>query len=142
MSKKKLTISLDVDLDKKQQKRLHAALHRAVSAQLKKIEQEKKESKAVPKVAKDKKEKATKTAVLEVTIINAGIESEVKAILHGEEHTLTQSGKIRFSKVNTGDIIKVRGTSLGSVTVTIDIDADPTQLNFQPGIFLDEFEIK
>jgi hypothetical protein len=74
------------------------------------------------------------TANLKITFTNTepGL-SSVTATSNGEDKTISQSDTITFQNVKTGDTIKVKGNSLGSTTITIDIDADPTQMNFDPG---------
>ncbi|MDQ3683055.1 MAG: hypothetical protein M3352_08300 [Bacteroidota bacterium] len=143
MSKDKLVIGLAVTLTDKQRKSLHKAIHKTIASQIKKVE-----------AANSKKRETTrrtrsatvtvkkKIANIEVIFRNTdpGL-SELKAILNSEEQTIDQSGTITFSNVQSGDIIIIQGTSLGSTTVTIDVSAEPIQFNFEPGNFNGNFFI-
>jgi hypothetical protein len=143
MSKDKIVIGLEVSLTDKQRKSLHKAIHKTIAAQIKKAETasaKKKETTRRTRGATVTIEK--KTANLEVTFrnVNPGL-SELTAILNNEEETLDQSGTITFPEVQSGDIIIIQGTSLGTTTVTIDVSAEPIQFNFQPGNFNGNFFI-
>ena len=46
---------------------------------------------------------------------------------------IDRSGTITMTNLKSGQEIALKGNSLGSTTVTIDIDADPKQLDFEPG---------
>lgn len=166
MNQNKLTIDLRrVPLTDKQLKEVHNAIHKAVASQLDKIEKAKEKAAAkkprskAKKATKSKKAAAdlesfasmaeaapvavaTKTANINVKFTNTiPGKSELTAILKGNRKTLTQSGTITFTGVNSNDMILIQNTSLGTTTVTIDISADPTQMNFGPGSGNDQFFI-
>lgn len=128
MAKNKLVISLGVDLSAKQRQRLHKALHKTVSSQLKKLKT------VAAKRAMKKAAAAGMTVHLhaDFSSTNPGL-SEFKAILNDDEKTLDQSGTVSFDNVQSGDIIAIQVDSDGSSTITIDVSADPTQFNFGPG---------
>jgi hypothetical protein len=82
------------------------------------------------------------TATIHVSFMNTiPGRSHLKAILKGNEQEIDHSGDITFHNVNSGDIIMIHSTSLGSATISIDVDADPTIMNFPPGNNADEFFI-
>ena len=143
MSKNKLVLDLgNIPLTAKQRKALHNAIHRTVTNQLKKAETGKKS--APPKTARRATARAAAagTANLQVTFFNTEPgDSELIATLKEESKTVNESGKIRFQNVQSGDIITIEGTSLGTTTVTIDISAEPVQMAFTPGNFADNFFI-
>jgi len=152
--KNQLVIDLGkVTLTKEQRKKLQAGIHKAVAAKMKGIQAaNKKESKA----ANNNKETAIApaapkavakaitgvTANIEVTFTNTnpGV-SDLTATLRGKQKKLDQSGTIIFDNVRTADIILIQSDSLGSTTATIDISADPMQLNFPPGAHSGSFFI-
>jgi len=140
MPKNKLSIDLNVELTEKQRQRLHKAIHKTISAHLKKTETAsvKKERKTARSLTADNVMKVNLDASF--TNTNPGL-SELKAILNDEEKTITESGKISFDKVQSGDIIIIQGESLGKTTVTIDVSAEPIQFNFEPGNFNGNFFI-
>ncbi|HVE60940.1 MAG TPA: hypothetical protein VNA26_03925 [Chitinophagaceae bacterium] len=143
MAKDKLVIGLAVSLTDRQRKRLHKAIHKTIASQIKRAEtanNKRKQPKRATRSATATVKK--KTANLEVTFRNTepGL-SELTAILNSEEQTITESGTITFPNVQSGDIIIIQGTSLGSTTVTIDISAEPIQFNFEPGNFNGNFFI-
>ncbi|MFN2440067.1 MAG: hypothetical protein ABR503_12765 [Chitinophagaceae bacterium] len=143
MAKDKLVIGLAVSLTDRQRKSLHKAIHKTIASQIKRAEtanNKKKQTKRTTRSLTATVKK--KTANLEVIFRNTepGL-SELTAILNSEEQTITQSDTIPFSNVQSGDIIIIQGTSLGSTTVTIDISAEPIQFNFEPGNFNGNFFI-
>jgi hypothetical protein len=142
MSKDKLVIGLAVSLTDKQRKSLHKAIHKTIASQIKKAEtaNKKKQTKRTTRSSTVTVKK--KIAHLEVIFRNTdpGL-SKLKAILNDEEQTINQSDTITFSNVQSGDIIIIQGTSLGSTTVTIDVSAEPIQFNFVPGNFNGNFFI-
>jgi len=147
MSKNKLVIDLRrIALTDEQRRVLHNAIHKAVTAQLKKIEstgkKKKKPKKGVMKLAPEKAEVQTMTTHLEVAFLatNPGL-SKLTAILNGQKQTITKSGTITLTNVESSDIILIQGESLGMTTVTIDISAEPMQMSFSPGSFNDNFFI-
>jgi lysyl-tRNA synthetase class II len=147
MSKNKLVIDLRrITLTDKQRKSLHTAIHTAVTKEMKKISvSESKKTKAAPGSKKSTLEIAevkTTTATLTITFnnVNPGL-SELNAILNDEQKTIDQSGDITFNNIQSGDIIEINGESLGTTTVTIDVSADPVQMNFSPGHFNENFFI-
>lgn len=161
MNRNKLTIDLRrIALTDKQLKDLHNAIHKTVATHLQKAEKANAAKK--PAASKAKKPKkaapmlegveapppaaaaatATKTANLSITFTNTNPgKSDLTAILNGVSKNVKQSGTLSFPGVNSGDIIIVQGKSLGTTTVTIDISADPMQMNFGPGHFNDNFFI-
>jgi hypothetical protein len=145
-NKNKLVIDLRrVNLSDKQSKDLHKAIHKAITTQLGKFDiannKEKPAADAVKSIT-TKAAVATMTVNLNVTFINTiPGKSELTAILNEEEKTIDRSGVISFKNAESGDIIVIQGTSLGMTTVTIDVGADPTQMNFLPGRFNDNFFI-
>lgn len=84
----------------------------------------------------------TKTANIKVTFSSTiPGKSGLTAIHNGVSKNLNQTGSLPITGVASGDIIIIQGQSLGTTTVTIDIGADPTQMNFGPGHFNDNFFI-
>lgn len=163
MNRNKLTIDLRrIALTDKQLKDLHNAIHKTVATQLQKADKVKPAKKQSPlKVKKSNKPAsglesleaapptgiaaaaaATKTANLSITFTNTNPgKSDLTAILNGVSKNVKQTGSLTFAGVNSGDIIIIQGKSLGMTTVTIDISADPMQMNFGPGHFNDNFFI-
>jgi hypothetical protein len=151
MNQNKLTIDLRrVALTDKQVQDLHNAIHKTVATHLEKA------AKARPpkKTAKAKKPPinlegtnvtaaaGTKTANIKVTFTNTNPgKSDLTAIHNGVSQNLKQTGSVSFAGVSSNDIIIIQGKSLGMTTVTIDIGADPMQMNFGPGHFNDNFFI-
>ncbi len=139
MSNDKLVIDLRrLKLTDKQRQALHNAIHKTVTKQLEKItDTAEDQSGSAAGMARGVLEAAsalTMTANLHVTFFNVDPgNSELTAILNGNSKKITQSGKISFSNVKSGDMILIQVTSLGNTTITIDISADPMQLNFGPG---------
>jgi hypothetical protein len=146
MNRNKIVIDMTkVQLNDAQRKKLHEAIHLTVLRQLKKIKPEKIKKRGPLKLKRGSlsaREIQTKTANLKIdfTNTNPGL-SELTATLNEQSQTVTESTTITFTNVQSGDIIKVKGESLGITTVTIDIDANPTQMNFIPGHFNDNFFI-
>jgi hypothetical protein len=132
-----------------QRRDLQKALHKTVSASLKKWSTAKKEI-PTPKKISNKRgvlttvaetEEVTKeTANLSVTFTDSELNS-LTATCNGEAKTITRSGTITFDNVTAGKRIKIKGDSLGHTTVTIDIEASPTQMNFPAGHFDGSFFI-
>lgn len=149
MSKNKLIIDLRrIKLSDKQSKDLHQAIHEVVTTQLDKLADSRGNKNKTAKKESDNVEttfaadSTTITANLNVKFFNVNPgKSELKAILNDEEQVIDRSGIISFSNVESGNIIVIQGKSLGITTVTIDISADPTQMNFSPGHFNDNFFI-
>lgn len=165
MNQNKLTIDLRrVPLTDKELKEVHDAIHNTVAGKMKKFAAAKEKKKAAKKTAAKKPVKskkaaaglesfatmaeapaaavATKTANISVKFTNTVPgKSELTAIFNDESKTLTQTGKITFAGVNSADMIGIQGKSLGTTTVTIDLSADPMQMNFGPGHFNDNFFI-
>jgi len=83
------------------------------------------------------------SATINVKITNTepGL-SDILAEHNGVEKELSQSGKMKFDNVKTGDFIIVEGDSLGDVEFTIDRTAKPQQQKFQPlAIIAFQFQI-
>ena len=141
MSKNKIVIDLRrLSLTDKQRKELHENLHKTVVSNLKKFGKDKKAGSSARRRLSAAAN--TKTATLAVSFTNTNPnKSDLKASLNNEEHELHSSGTITFQSVQSGDIIEVSGESLGTTTVTIDVSADPVQMNFSPGHFNDDFFI-
>lgn len=139
--KNQLVIDLGkITLNAEQRKILQAGIHKAVAAKLKRIDTGRKKTDVGKKEAKSltrgglRAVAAVTTATIKVDFTNTNPgTSEITATLKGQKKTLNQSGSISFTNVNSADIIRVQVDSLGSTTATIDINADPTQLNFPPG---------
>jgi len=149
--KNQLVIDLGkIKLTDEQLKSLQAALHKTVAKEIKSAE---KTNKKQPKITGTEKAKpatrgmagapGTKTATLEVTFtkVNTG-DSELTATFNSQSKKITSSDSITFSGLAKGDMIEIDGTSLGSTTISIDISANPTVMNFTPGNFNDSFLIK
>jgi hypothetical protein len=149
MNRNKLTIDLRrIALTDKQLKDLHNAIHKTVATHLQKAEKAKSaKKKAAPVLEAAPPDTAaittaTKTANLSITFTNTNPgKSDLTAILNGVSKNIKQTGSITFAGVNSGDIVIIQGKSLGMTTVTIDISADPMQMNFGPGHFNDNFFI-
>ena len=151
MAAKKNQLVIDMgnfDLTDEQRKSLNTAIHNAVAKEIKAIGKKNKKVTAPAKVvvagaaAKDVIT-ATKTANLKVTFTSVAIDkSFLTATFGASVKTISQSDVITFTGLNRGDIIRIDGTSLGSTTITIDIDANPAQMNFTPGNFNDNFLIR
>jgi hypothetical protein len=148
MNRNKLTIDLRrIALTDKQLQDLHNAIHKTVATHLQKA------AKAKPAKKSTRKKRsatnlesvvpaATKTANINITFTNTNPgKSDLTAIHNGVSKKVTQTGSITFAGVSSGDIIIIQGKSLGTTTATIDISADPTQMNFGPGHFNDNFFI-
>lgn len=144
MKKNQLTIDLGkINLTPSQRKALHTAIHDTVANNMNDIAVTAATLKAGIAVSSRPPTKAKSVAAnLMITFTNTepGL-SSLTATSKGESKTISQSGSIRFQKVETGDTIMVNGSSLGNTTITIDIDADPTQMNFDPGMFNGSFFI-
>ncbi|HUS01454.1 MAG TPA: hypothetical protein VMY77_06995 [Chitinophagaceae bacterium] len=143
MNKNNIVIDMtEIVINDLQRKKLHKALHTTVIKQLKKIKTGK-PRKSELRMRSDTQNAPVvqlKTANLDVGFTNTNPgQSNLTAILNEQEHTITESGTIIFTNVQRGDIIIVQGESLGLTTVTIDIDADPAQMNFKPGHFNKNF---
>jgi hypothetical protein len=139
MATKKNQLIIDlgkVRLTNEQRKILQAGIHKVVASKMKKIQSaaNKKEKDIMPPKAVAKKEVTGLMANIEVTFTNTnpGL-STLTATLRGKQKKLDQSGTINFANVRTADIILIQVDCLGSTTATIDISADPMQLNFPPG---------
>ena len=146
MAKKKNQLVIDlgkISLTNEQRKILQAVIHKAVAGKMKGIQaaNKKEDNTALPKVTAAKAV-AGVTANIEVTFTNTnpGL-SNLTATLRGKQKKLDQSGTISFNNVRTADIILIQADSLGSTTATIDISADPMQLNFPPGAHSGSFFI-
>jgi hypothetical protein len=46
---------------------------------------------------------------------------------------IRETGKIQFDHVVPGKTIRVKGDSNGTTVISIDTDADPTEMEFEPG---------
>ena len=68
--------------------------------------------------------------------------SKLTATFNNQSKSISSTGKISFSNVNSSDIILVQVNSLGISDITIDIPADPSSFHFLPGSHSGEFEIK
>jgi hypothetical protein len=139
-----------IELSDEQRKDLQNALHKTVSKNLKNLNASKKGVPTLKTMSNTRSllttavetEADTKTANLTVTFTDTepGL-SNLNATCNGVEKTITRSGKITFENVTAGNRIKIKGDSLGHTTVTIDIGASPTQMNFPPGHFNGSFFI-
>ena len=151
MSNNKLVIDLRrFKLTNPQRQALHNAIHKAVVKQLEKFlnspeEDEPEEEADAPAIASRGMEAAairSATANLHVTFLNTnpGL-SNLTAILNGEKKSVTETGEISFSNVESGDLILLQKTGNGNCLITIDIGAVPMQVSFPPGKFNDQFFI-
>jgi hypothetical protein len=141
MAKKKNKIILDlgkVELTREQRKLLQAGIHKTVAAKMKSIHafNKQKIKNEAPKLLSDTEPVsiAQSTATIDVsfTNVNPGA-SELTATCKGQQKKIMQSSSISFKNISTGDTILIQVDSLGSTTATIDISADPAQMNFPPG---------
>ncbi|MGC4101205.1 hypothetical protein [Ferruginibacter sp.] len=151
-----LVINLgNFNLTDDQRKTLQDAIHATMAKQIKAIGKKKKQAPAPvaappPKaltgnaaVAAVAPVAATKTANLTVSFTSVAIgKSKLTASFGNQSKTITQSDTITFTGLSRGDSISIDGTSLGSTTITIDINANPAQMNFTPGNFDDNFLIR
>lgn len=142
MAKKTNQLVIDlgtVQLSAEQKKQLSKALHKAVAKQIKQAAAAPAPAARVPVrgtrgLGELPAEAGIKTAVLDISFTNTetGL-SHVTATCAGEQQSVDRSGKITIANAKKGRRIKIQGNSLGNCTITIDIDASPTQLNFPPG---------
>ncbi len=74
------------------------------------------------------------TAVLTVDIrnTNPGL-SSVTATSDTASRTINSGGIITLHNIKSGEMIVITGRSLGTTTISINLSADPVQLNFPPG---------
>lgn len=82
--------------------------------------------------------------VVIITVTFTGVaadNSSITATFNGEESTRTSSGNITFSGVKQDDLIGIDGTSPGNTKVEINVSATPTEMEFEPGNFDDNFAI-
>lgn len=90
----------------------------------------------------DGDDETEKFATLNVKFESA-TQNEVTATHNlNDKQTITKSGIIAFENVISGDSIEVRGTSLGTTTISIDVDARPISKTFPPGKTNMNFSIK
>lgn len=77
---------------------------------------------------------ALQTAQIKVIITNAipGT-STITATSDSQQQTIKKSGTITMTNIKKSEMIALTGTSIGNTTVTIDLDADPKQFNFDAG---------
>lgn len=140
MAKKTNQLVIDlgtIQLSAEQKKQLSRALHKAVAKQIKQAAEApvaRGPVRGTRGLGEVPAEAGLKTAVLDISFTNTetGL-SHVTATCAGEQQSVDRSGKITISNAKKGRRIKIQGNSLGNCTITIDIDASPTQLNFPPG---------
>lgn len=134
MKRKDLTINLgNLNLTDSQYKRLLSAVHTTVSEKLKAVK--------TPTLAGRRSlgievadAKATATVDAKFFKANPG-DSQLKAKHKGITKTLTKSGQLQFNNVSRGDVIIIQGRSLGSSLISIDVNAKPQKMEFEPGTF-------
>jgi len=133
MAAKKNQIVIDlgkIALTPVQRQKLQNEIHKTVAGQMGAIDAA--NSTSTP--AKVGATPAAITANIQATFTNTnpGV-SSLTATLNSTQKTLSQSGTVSFTGVQSGDIILVQVDSLGSATITIDVNATPAQMNFPPG---------
>jgi hypothetical protein len=128
-------------LTQAQRKVLNTALHNTVTKKLKLISETNVKPISKTNLAAANIEVGV-TANLKVTFTEVNPQlSILTATYNGVPKSIRQSDTIIFDNVKSGKKIKIQGNSLGLTTITIDIDADPTQMNFAKGKINGEFFI-
>jgi hypothetical protein len=147
MAKNKFIIDLkDLNLNKQQRSSLNTAIHSAVSKKLKSLGVNEVTATAVKKPPVNRgfslapATGVTATLKVTFTLVDPKL-SIVTATYNGIAKKVNKSDTIQFENVLPGKRIKIQGNSLGFTTITIDIDAEPTQLNFNKGKINGEFFI-
>ena len=142
MAKNEFIIDLKkLNLSDTERKSLNNAIHDTVAKKIRSLKKEKTAKSGAKPVALAAAANGVK-ATLKITFTKVDLNlSNLTATCMSEAKTINQSGNIAFDNVRCGKKIKIKGNSLGFTTVTIDIDADPTQLNFDKGKINGEFFI-
>ena len=147
MAKNKFIIDLkDLNLSKQQRSSLNTAIHSAVSRKLKSLGAKDGATATIEKPRTNRGFSLAPatgvTATLKVTFTEVDPKlSIVTATYNAVAKKVNKSDTIQFENVLPGKRIKIQGNSLGFTTITIDIDAEPTQLNFNKGKINGEFFI-
>lgn len=145
MKKTKLTIDLgNIELTAKQKSKLLDAVHKTVGTKLK----SKANSMAGGGAGSSgpatltEAAPATKTATVSATFktVDAGL-SELTASIGAQQQTVNQTGKMVFNNITTPAVLMIKGKSLGTTTVTVDIPSNPQTMDFQPGTFFFFFQL-
>jgi hypothetical protein len=143
MAKKSNRISIHlgkISLTGEQRKNLHTSIRDAIGKQIKVAQKENSKKEAITKPpntrglvrAAEKVEGKTATLDVKFNIVDTHL-SHLTATHDDDIKVINESDTISFNNVKTGDTIDIDGDSNGSTLVTIDINAKPMKMSFDPG---------
>lgn len=136
--KNRLIIELNkAELTVDQRQELHAAIHRAMVDVLNQSPPTGSAFKGII----DSSDSAQLTAHLEVMFTNTIPGRSSLSVYKGNElvDSISSSGTINLVGIESGDRFRISGDSLGNTTITIDVSANPVQMNFIPGQHINGF---
>lgn len=141
VKKNKFTVDLGkLNLNDEERFKLLDAVQKTVSREQKTVGEKPQEKAAASAPMKATVAVAGATISATFRNVNPGL-SELTATHNGVEKTITQSGTIDLANVKKGEIIMVQGKSLGKADISIDREADPQAMKFNPGVILFNFFI-